>query len=287
MTILVTGAYGRVGTALIDHLHETYDFTYFDRVDHPSYRTIVGELGDYPEVSAAFEDARAVVHLAAASSVDASWPTVLRSNVIGGYNCFEAARRNEVERVVFASTNHVVGMYETEHAPQLYEPDYDLRLTNETPPRPDSHYATSKVFNEALARYYVENYDYPKRVYVLRFGSVRGPADDHPYADAEAGVERGEWARGSEAYRREVKRMKATWQSRRDAAQLVETCLNDESVVYDVFYGTSDNDRGWLDIDHARDVLGYRPRDSGDDWDEPPAGGTLPVADSAAQSLSE
>jgi len=77
----------------------------------------------------------AIVHLAAASRVDAQWPAILESNLIGAYNCFQAAREEEVETVVFASSNHVVGQYEREHAPVLYDPDYELLLDAETPVR--------------------------------------------------------------------------------------------------------------------------------------------------------
>jgi hypothetical protein len=60
------------------------------------------------------------------------------------------------------------------------------------------------------------------------------------------------------------------WQSRRDLAHLVDCCLRDESVSFDVFYGVSDNDRRWFDVDHAREVVGYDPEDDGETWDAPP-----------------
>jgi len=272
MSILVTGACGRVGTALIDNLGDSYDFTYFDREDHPSFPIQIGDVANYPALDSAMEGVETLVHLAAVPRVDASWPSVLQSNIIGGYNAFEAARRNEAEKVVFASTNHVVGMYEQEHSPELYSTEYDLQITNDTPVRPDSQYAVSKVCNEKHARYYVENYEFPQRVYVLRLGSIRGPDDDHPYADAERGVKRNDWRRESTAYKREVQRMKATWQSRRDLATLIEACLTDDTVTYDVFYGVSNNDRRWFDIEHARERIEYDPQDNGEQWTESPTG---------------
>jgi hypothetical protein len=108
-------------------------------------------------------------------------------------------------------------------------------------------------------------------VYALRIGSVRYPAYDHPYGDAETGVEDGRWERGSSEYQREVKRMKATWLSRRDAADLVECCLQDDAVTFSIFYGVSANDRRWFDINRPRRLVGYEPRDNGERWDEPPA----------------
>lgn len=122
-------------------------------------------------------------------------------------------------------------------------------------------------------------------MYVLRIGSVRGPRDDHPYADAEGGIRSGEWARDSDAYDRAVRRMSATWQSRRDAARLIEACLEDDTVEYEIFYGVSDNSRRWFDIDRARSIVGYEPQDSADEWDAPPESGRVDPGDSVALAL--
>lgn len=270
MDVTVTGAYGRVGTALLDHQRGKFEYTPFDRRDHPRLNTLIGDVSDFKTLEDPFEKSHGVVHLAADPHVDANWESVLQNNIIGGYNCLEACRQCEVETIVLASTNHVVGMYEIEHSPELYETDYELTLDHRTPIRPDSFYGTSKVFLEALGRYYVENYDYPEHVYVLRIGSVRYPKYDHPYGDAERGVENGTWDRESEEYCQSVRRMKATWQSRRDAASLIECCLEDDSVTFDIFYGVSDNERSWFDIEHAREVIGYKPQDSADAWEAPP-----------------
>lgn len=272
MDILVTGSYGRVGTALLDHQSEKFEYIPFDQESHPDIKTIVGDISDYETIKSAIANTDGVVHLAADASVDADWESALQNNVIGTYNCLEACRQQQTETAVLASSNHVVGMYEKEHAPELYDEDYDLLLNHRAPVRPDSLYGTSKAFLETLGRYYVENYEYPKQVYVLRIGSVRYPKYDHPYGDAERGVENGSWKRESEQYQLEVRRMKATWQSRRDVASLIECCLHDESVTYDIFYGISNNSRRWFDIEHPRLVVGYSPKDSGDDWKHPPEG---------------
>jgi hypothetical protein len=68
-----------------------------------------------------------------------------------------------------------------------------------------------------------------------------------------------------------VARVRATWQSRRDFAHTVDRCLWTSDAGFEVFYGVSDNDRRWFDIDHARDVIGYDPRDNGEEWDARPA----------------
>ncbi|GAA0681962.1 NAD-dependent epimerase/dehydratase family protein [Natronoarchaeum mannanilyticum] len=279
MNVLVTGSYGRCGTAIIDHLdgEPSYEFTYLNRSDRPSdhryggFDTHVANISEYDAIRPAFDEQDAVVHLAAYPYTDGEWQDVLEPNVIGMYNALEAARTAEVETFVFASTNHVMGMYEEEHAPELYEPEYDLRLEPTDPVRPDSCYGATKSFGEDLGRYYVERYEYPKQFYALRICSVLPYGCDHPYGRAERHVANGDYERDSSEYGRSVARIKAMWHSRRDFAQLVERCLEDEQVTFDIFNGVSDNDRRWFSIQNARERLGYDPVDNGETWTEPPS----------------
>ncbi|ELY92195.1 NAD-dependent epimerase/dehydratase family protein [Natrialba taiwanensis] len=278
MDVLVTGSYGRCGTAIIDHLHDDdrYEFTYYNRSgrdeDDPygGYETVIGDIADYETLREACTGQDAIVHLAAYPYTDGDWSDIFEPNVIGMYNVLEAAREAEVDSVIFGSTNHVMGQYEQEFAPDIYDRQHELVLDHTDPVRPDSYYGASKSFGEDLGRYYVEDCAYPNRFYALRICSVRMPEYDHPYGDAEAGVENGEWERGSPEYEREVARMKATWQSRRDFAHQIECCLADERVEFDIFSGVSDNRRRWFDLEHARSVLGYDPQDDGEEWDAPP-----------------
>lgn len=269
MNIIITGASGIVGQAIVDNRSKCFNYTSYDLEKHPELETTIGDISNYNSVNQAFTGQDGVVHLAADPNVDADFDSVLPNNILGAYNCLESCRECKLTTAVLASSNHVVGMYEREHAPELYQPDYELKLDHTVPIRPDSLYGTSKAFLEALGRYYVENYTYPKRVYALRIGSVREPAYDHPYGDAERGVDDGLWERSSETYQSEVRRMKATWQSRRDVASLIECCLRDKTVNFDIFYGVSDNDASWFDISHSREQIGYKPQDSADDWESP------------------
>ena len=279
MNVLVTGPYGRCGTALVDHLHDdpAYEFTYLNRSDRPAddpyggYDTHVADVADYEAVRSAFDGQDAVVHLAAYPYTDGSWRDVLEPNVVGTYNVLEAARDAEVESVVFGSTNHVMGIYEEEFAPDLYDPGHDLLLDHTDPVRPDSYYGASKSFGEDLGRYYVEDCEYPRRFYALRICSVRMPEYDHPYGDAERRVHEGEFERDSEDYDRAVARMKGMWHSRRDFAHQVECCLRDDTVTFGIVNGVSDNDRRWFSVQHARETIGYDPQDNGERWDDPPS----------------
>lgn len=56
------------------------------------------------------------------------------------------------------------------------------------------------------------------------------------------------------------------WCSQRDIVSLTECCVNaPESVRFDIFYGMSDNRWRWVDLAHAREVVGYVPQDRGED----------------------
>lgn len=287
MQVLVTGANGTVGEAIISQLDdETYDITCLDIEPNPNRDTIVADITDYDSIRPHFEDHDAVIHLAAYPSVDGSWKEILQTNIIGTYNVLQSAAEANVEKFIFASSIHTVGMYEIDLAPAIYDPETDVNIDHETPVRPDSFYGVSKVFGEALGRLYIESkenpvgeidsefetptWEFPEQFYSLRIKSVRDAAYDHPYGLAEEGVEDDLWERGSEEYEYMVDRLKATWLSHRDLGQLVDQCLQDSTVDFDIFWGVSNNDATWVDLSHAREILEYKPQDNGAEWDSPP-----------------
>lgn len=275
MDVLMTGTYGRCGTAIIDHLHDddSYDWTHYNRSDRPDghpyggYETVVGNVTEREKLRSAIDGHDAVVHLAAYPYTDGTWEDVVGPNVQGMYNALEAAREAEVETFVFGSTNHVMGMYEAENAPEIYYPGHGVALDHTDPVRPDSYYGTTKAFGEAICRQYAECFDYPEHVYAIRICSVRMPEYDHPFGDAERQVDHGEIERGSDAYNKQVARLRAMWQSRRDFAHQIDCCLQDDSVEFGIFSGVSNNDRRWYSLEHARSTIGYTPRDNGETYD--------------------
>jgi nucleoside-diphosphate-sugar epimerase len=248
--VVVTGAEGTIGSAVRRHLGGRYELVSLTLTpqDFPSH---VGDVSDLASIRPAFEGADAVVHLAASAAVDTPWEDVLRNNLVGTYNVFEAAREAGVERVVFASSNHVVGMYETDGAPALYEPDDGRTYDHTVEIRPDSLYGVSKAYGEALGRYYMEQHGL--RVFCLRIGSVR-PNDDptqpvaNPLIDLDADGRRN--------------RLRAVWLSQRDCAELIGRCLDVEDVAWAVVYGVSANARRFWDLEHARQLLGWEPQDA-------------------------
>jgi len=102
----------------------------------------------------ALADYDVIVHLAAKSTDNFSWEEIRSANIDGARNVFEAADAGEAHRVVFASTNNAVQMYNPvsgtgiEGHPQTVRPD--------TPPRPNSYYGVSKAAGEALGNYFAD-----------------------------------------------------------------------------------------------------------------------------------
>jgi nucleoside-diphosphate-sugar epimerase len=159
-------------------------------------------------------------------------------------------------------------MVEVRNRPAVYH-DEGVVAGHAEPHRPDSLYGLSKAYGEDLGRLAAEAHDV--RFYGLRLGAVRTAEWDHPFGDAEKGVEAGRWERDSDEYAEQVARLRGLWQSRRDCAHLVECCLRDDTVEWDHFYGVSANDRRWLDdLAYAKETVGYDPQDNGEDWDAPP-----------------
>ena len=142
--VLVTGPFGEAGEAILNHLAERdeYEFTYLDRTEHPEYETFVADIAEYEAIRPAFDGQDAVIHLAAQSDAGAAFEDIIEPNIMGTYNVLKAMEDAGVEKLIYASSQRVMGLYEEDLAPDLYEEDYPseydpLRLTHETLPKPD------------------------------------------------------------------------------------------------------------------------------------------------------
>lgn len=253
--ILVTGSNGLLGSMLMEAWRNSPVYQGIGLARTPGSNTdVVVDLQDLDALTEACQGIDAIVHLGASSAVGSTWDAVLHSNLIGTYNLFEAARRAGVELVVYASSNHAVGTFETANVPSLWDLEDPRQIDHTAEIQPDSLYGVSKVFGEALARYYVDHHG--MRSVCLRIGAARSPQDpSHPNLLWDP-------ARNEEdAIDQQRRRMRAVWLSERDFVQLVEKSLETDRR-WVVCYGISDNPRKVWDIDHAREVLGYQPQDA-------------------------
>lgn len=251
--ILVTGLSGAVGQASRAALEARYEVAALSRsgVDGlPDSLNFRGTVADLDAIRPAFANVDTVVHLAADGGVNsptgmsAGWASIVDNNITGTYNVFTAARDAGVRRVVFASTGAVVLGYEHEEpwlslasGDESRLPESWPILTHESEPKPHSLYAVSKLFGEDLARYVVNTSE--MSIICLRISSVG--------AEDKVSGPRGPMLYCSHA----------------DMAQMVVKCIEaPDTVKYDIFYVVSDNQRGYRDWTHARDVVGYVPTDS-------------------------
>jgi nucleoside-diphosphate-sugar epimerase len=245
--VLVTGLSGRIGGALLQHLGTSHELIALSR------RPVAGVVGhradiaDLEAIRPAFDGIDTVVHLAALADGSAPFDAVLRNNVVGTYNVFEAARRAGVRRVVFASSGATVSGWEREMPYRaLVAGRYDeagqwALITHETPVRPSGLYGASKVWGEALARHYSDACGLS--AICLRIGHVT--TEDRPLTVRDFSV----------------------WCSQRDIARMVAHAIAaPESVGFDVFFVVSDNRWGYRDLAHARQVLGWTPLDRAEDY---------------------
>ena len=226
--ILITGAAGYLGTVLRTGLAGRYSLLRLtDRAPLPSApgpgeEYLQAELHDFAQLELAMAGIDVVVHLGACS-LEAPWETILEANIVGTYNVFEAARRAGVQRVVYASSHHVVGYYRR-----------DRKIGPDDPPRPDSRYGVSKAFGEAMGRMYADKY--AMSVISQRIGVAR------PEPQSVRGM--------------------AAYQSARDYVHLTERCIEAPDVHFLVVYGVSANTGVYWDNPGAA-VIGYQPVDDG------------------------
>jgi NAD+ dependent glucose-6-phosphate dehydrogenase len=243
--VLLTGAGGRVGQAILRGLGEAHEWRLLDREPLSADRrppgvteedVVVGDVTDRETVAAAMEGVGAVIHLAGDPRPEAPWNAVLENNIDGTQTVFEAAVEAGVEKVAFASSNHAVSAYESDaRTPAIYRVDDDFRLDGTELPRPGNLYGVSKAAGETLGRYYHDADGLA--VVCVRIGNL---TEGHPPRNYERG--------------------QAMWLSYRDCAHLFDRCLRAD-YGYEIVYGISDNERKYYSIERAREVLGYDPQD--------------------------
>jgi nucleoside-diphosphate-sugar epimerase len=245
--VLITGAAGLIGGVLQRGLADEYELTGLDAARRRGFRgKDMTKLGSVLE---AFADEDVVIDLAADPSPAADWQAVHGNNLVATYNAFEASRRAGVRRLIFASSNHVTGLYERDPPYSAIvagdygglDPHEIPRLGSDTEIRPDGLYGVGKAFGEALGRLYAE--ENGLSVICLRIGTVN--AADRPRSP----------------------RHFATLLTHADLVRLVRAAIEaPETVRFAIVYGVSNNTWRFWDLDEAREALGYVPEDDAETW---------------------
>ena len=273
MKLFITGSNGTCGSAL---LGLPYDKILFDRLNSDTIvknnQYIKGEIEDLKLLKDVMKNCDVLIHLAAADYYPdfsmgegiGSWKNYKNNNIENLKNLFDLAVTLNVKKIIFSSTHRVMGMYEVENSPDIYSKNSKIKITHTDPVRPDSIYAVSKLFGENYGRLLADAGEI--KFISLRICSVREQTMDHPYAYAEYGVKQKKWERDSLEYNTQVIRLKSLWQSRRDFYQMVNLCIDNNNIDYDIFYGVSNNARSWFDISNAKKNIGYKPRDNAENY---------------------
>ena len=228
--VLITGAAGLFGGILRQHWGSRYQLRLADvrpvgdLQAHEQFER--ADIVDYAQVLAACRDIDTVVHLAAYPGDGAEfYDALLKLNVIGAYNAFEAAREAGCRRLVFASSIDAVKGYWDEGETRLDVPVY-----------PTNVYGATKCWGEALGRVYAHRHGLSCICVRLCNPGFRQDGDWDP-DEAMSGM------------------------SPRDAAQLLGLCVEAEELDFAIVNGISDHRRGRLDLEETRRILGFSPAD--------------------------
>lgn len=243
--ILVTGMSGLIGGVAGRELaKQGYNVSALNRQDVSGFRTTRASITDMDAIRPAFESIDAVIHMAA--YLGPSHDLQFEVNMRGTYNVYEAAKDAGVKRFIFGSSGATQKQYEQDEpfkamVEARYEdiPEPKPRVYHNSPPRPGDIYGVAKLTGENFGRYYSEIYGIS--VICIRLGRVT--AEDRPDSPRNAAV----------------------YLSHRDAAQIVQKCLEaPDDIKFDIVYGVSDNRARFRDLRHTRELVAYYPQDSAD-----------------------
>ena len=124
-TILITGAAGSIGKYLRDGFQDRYDLKLTDIRAEEGADIIIGDLRKIDDMMNITRNVDVVIHLAAHPDDRDFHTQLLPDNIEGTYNVFEACRQNRVERIVYASTNHVIDGYAKDRYVTLEPEDFE------------------------------------------------------------------------------------------------------------------------------------------------------------------
>jgi nucleoside-diphosphate-sugar epimerase len=186
--IAVTGGSGKLGRSVVRRLNEDgHSVLNLDRAGDRSPALALVDLRDYGQVLdviLGLDDRHqgfdAIVHLAAIPAPglvpDAA---TFENNMVSTYNVFQAARRAGIKKLVYASSETVLGL------PFDVDPPY-IPVDEEYPARPESTYSLVKHLEEQMA-IEMTRWDPDLSITGLRFSNVMDPEDyeDFPAFDAD------------------------------------------------------------------------------------------------------
>jgi nucleoside-diphosphate-sugar epimerase len=273
MKIALTGGSGKLGKSVLARLRtEDHDVLNLDRTGAREPGFIQLDLTDYGQVVDALlgiDDRHtgfdAVVHLGAIPA-----PGILpdaatfHNNMLSTYNVFQAARRAGIKRIVYASSETVLGL------PFDTDPPY-IPVDEEYAARPESTYSLVKHLEEQMA-IQLTRWDPELSITALRFSNVMDPDDYAAFPSFDADPMLRKWnlwgyidgRDGGQAVLRALQNAKPGFEAYIIAAADTVMGRSSADLAAEVFPNvriTKDLDRHetLLSIDKARRLLGFEP----------------------------
>jgi nucleoside-diphosphate-sugar epimerase len=276
MRIAVTGASGKLGRSVVARLRDSGNsVTALDMVGErgPGFTQV--DFTDYGQTADALftidgrhDGLDAVVHLAAAPSGGILPDSqTFHNNMTATFNVFQGARRAGIKRIVYASSETVLGLpFET---PPPYIP-----VDEEYDTRPESMYSVTKHLEEQLAIKLVR-WDPELSITALRFSNVMNPADyaEFPTFDADPSLRKWNlWGYidgrdGAQAVEKALQLSKPGFEAFIIAAADTVMSRSSAGLAAEVFPGVTvrkelGEHETMLSIDKARSILGFDPQHS-------------------------
>jgi nucleoside-diphosphate-sugar epimerase len=270
MRIVVTGGSGKAGRWVVRDLRERgHDVLNVDLVHDgsPHGQCLIADLSDLGQAHEAVAGSDAVVHLGAIPAPELRPPgETYRNNTLSTYNVFAAATERGAARVVWASSETVLGL-------PFDEPPAFAPIDESHPPRPETSYALSKLTGEILADQFARRTGVP--FVGLRISNIMEPTDYARFPSWQDDARIRRWnlwgyvdARDvAQAVRRALEAdltgahvaivAAADTCMRRDSADLLREVYPEVPLRRPVAGRET-----LLAIDRARDLLGYAPEHS-------------------------
>jgi nucleoside-diphosphate-sugar epimerase len=268
--IVVTGGSGKAGRWVVRDLRERGHEVLNVDVTHDGSThglCVLADLTDLGQCHEVVAGADTVVHLAAipAPEIRPAGET-FRNNALSTYNVFSAAVESKIERIVWASSETVLGLPFDE--PPAYAP-----IDERHPPRPETSYALSKLVGEAMAGQFTRRSGIP--FIGLRISNIMEPPDYARFPTWQDDPRARKWNLWGYVDVRDVAQaVRRSLEADVTGAEVAivaaaDTCMRRDSadLMAEVYPGVRlmrpvEGRETLLAIDHARELLGYDPEHS-------------------------
>lgn len=285
--ILITGGAGRLGTFLTKELRKEYKIRILDSIKPDTNRQcdfIQGDIRNLKDVEKATKDVDVIIHLAAIPLDTGEAPKIMEINVMGTFNILEAAARNGIKKVMYASSISAVGFVWWK---KPFTPDY-FPVDEKHPCKPSDTYGLSKLIGEELYHAYSRAYNI--HAVCLRLATIWFPDWERgPYAEKN----RRRMAEFIDHIKKPECNVHRIWNyvDVRDVVQAFKLCLGKKDIKWEIYnIGAADvcanvsslelvkryypqvkhlrnknnflieENRALFDISKAKEELGYIPK---------------------------